>query len=154
MPWSRTNRKVLAVAKARKPPEPPTPSGRATASESAELADMLACVRRYHATPSAQLDATVIRDRPDGARHGRRNRAEEGRHVPRGRDGGDGDRIRAPRMVRAVGPETIGRRQARGSADERLRRRSVSRVRELHARAEWHVLEVRHVRQHDGVQLR
>jgi hypothetical protein len=29
----------------------------------------------------------------------------------------------------------------------------VSRVRELHAGAQWHVPEVRHVRKHDGLQL-
>ena len=48
----------------------------------------------------------------------------------------------------------IGRRQAGGGADEGLRRRGVPGVREFHHGAEWDVPEVRHVRQHDGVQLR
>ena len=42
-------------------------------------------------------------------------------------------------------------RQARGSAHEGLRRRSLPRVPELHAGAERDVSEVRHVRQHDWV---
>ena len=43
------------------------------------------------------------------------------------------------------------RREARRSADERLRRRSLPRMRQLHHGPQRHVPEVRHLRRHDGV---
>jgi ribonucleoside-diphosphate reductase alpha chain len=42
---------------------------------------------------------------------------------------------------------------APAAKDERLCRRSVSGVRKLHAGAQRHMLEVRHMRRHNGVQL-
>ncbi len=42
-------------------------------------------------------------------------------------------------------------RAPRGSQGQGLRRRDVLGVRQLHAGAEWHVHEVRYLRQHDGV---
>ena len=45
------------------------------------------------------------------------------------------------------------RREARRSADERLRRRSLPRMRQLHHGPQRHVPEVRHLRGDDGVQL-
>ncbi len=46
------------------------------------------------------------------------------------------------------------RRETRGGADERLCRRSLPGVRQLHHGAQRHVPEVRHLRRDDGVQLR
>ena len=52
------------------------------------------------------------------------------------------------------GGERDSRREARRSAHERLRRRSLPRMRQLHHGAQRHVPEVRHLRGDDGVQLR
>ena len=47
-----------------------------------------------------------------------------------------------------------GRREASGSADEGLCRRSLPRMRQLHHGPQRHLPEVRHLRRDDGVQLR
>ena len=84
-----------------------------------------------------------------------RRRRLGGRRLCPGRD-------RAERRSRRAAPLTIGgvefapsaevgRRQARRSADERLRRRSLPRMREFHDGAERDVPEVRHLRGDDGV---
>ena len=51
-------------------------------------------------------------------------------------------------------PSRNRRREARRSADERLRRRILPRMRQFHHGAQRHVPEVRHLRRDDGVQLR
>ena len=81
-----------------------------------------------------------------------RGRLRPGRHraqAPGLRPGGR--RTRAARLRRRGGRDR--RREARRSADERLRRRSLPRMRQLHHGAQRHLPEVRHLRGDDGVQL-
>ena len=101
--------------------------------------------------------------------------AGQGRHRRRGPDDQGRRRLRPPwlrrrrdraqrrpRRTRAPDPGRrrvrprgrAGRRQAGGSADERLCRRGVPGVREFYDGAERDVPEMRHVRGDDGVQLR
>ena len=68
-----------------------------------------------------------------------------------------GETRRARRAQRRLEPRAASRnrrREARRSADERLRRRILPRMRQLHHGPQRHVPEVRHLRRHDGVQLR
>ena len=63
-----------------------------------------------------------------------------------------GASARAHRLERRPRPrQTSGRGEARRSPRQRLRRRSLRRVREFHAGAQRHLHEVRYVWQHDGV---
>ena len=64
------------------------------------------------------------------------------------------ERDRAPPGREPRAASRNGRREARRSADERLRRRSLPRMRQLHHGAQRHLPEVRHLRRHDGVQLK
>ena len=61
----------------------------------------------------------------------------------------------APRRRLEPAPQAeIGRREAGRSAHEGLCRRSLPRMRQLHHGAQRHLPQVRHLRRHDGVQLR
>ena len=75
-----------------------------------------------------------------------------------GRDGAEGRTRREPPAtiggVAFAARRGDGRRPPRRSADERLRRRSLPGMRELHDGAQRDVLEVRHVRGDDGVFVR
>ena len=74
-----------------------------------------------------------------------------------GRDGAEGRACRAHRARRRLEPRAAGRngrREARRSADEGLCRRILPRMRQLHHGAQRHLPQVRHLRRHDGVQLR
>ena len=62
-------------------------------------------------------------------------------------------RARGRPSAQSGAAERNGRREARRSADERLCRRSLPRVRQLHHGPQRDLPEVRHVRRHDGVQL-
>ncbi len=79
-----------------------------------------------------------------------------GGHRP-GRDRAERRTGRARRARRGVEPRAAsrnGRREARRSADERLCRRSLPRMRQFHHGPQRHVPEVRHLRRDDGVQLK
>ena len=85
------------------------------------------------------------------AGHGRRGAGEGRRRIVGGRlrpgrdrAQGRARRTRCPRLRRRGGRD--GRREARRSADERLRRRSLPGVRQLHHGPQRHVPEVRHLR--------
>ena len=67
-------------------------------------------------------------------------RAAPGCRGPRDRIGSNGDRCRRQRG-----------RKAQYGADEGLYRRGLRRMRQLHARAEWHLPEVRYLRRHERV---
>ena len=94
------------------------------------------------------VTALAVRRRP--ARRGRR------RHRAQGRAGGEalaGRAARAPRRHARVASacQGVGLREARRSQGQGLRRRSLRRMRQLHAGAQRHLHEVRYVRLHDGV---
>ena len=93
--------------------------------------------RRRHARAGSTRARARGRDRAEGRAAGRRRSA----------------RRRSASSASSPPPRRAGiaRRQARRGEDEGLCRRSLPRMRELHAGAERDVLEVRHVREHDGV---
>ncbi len=84
--------------------------------------------------------------RRDGARHPRRDGAQERAARPRQGRGGDRGRPRGQGGAH-------GRRPPRRGEDEGLRRRGVPGMRQLHHGPERDLPEVRDVRKYDGVQL-
>ena len=79
---------------------------------------------------------------------GRRHRAQvRARSKALARAGAGGARLDR----RALARQGRGGRETRRGARQGLRGRGLRRVREFHAGAQRHVLEVRHVREHDGV---
>ena len=90
------------------------------------------------------------------ALEGRQADHRAGRHGQAG-DGAEGkprtghrSRTRRPQLGDAR-REQDHRRKAHPGAHERLHRRSLRRMREFHAGAQWDVPEVRYLREHDGV---
>ena len=91
----------------------------------------------------------------DAGGSGRRRLRRAWRLRP-GRDGAERRACRARGARRRLEPRAAGRngrREARRSADEGLCRRILPRMRQFHHGPQRHVLEVRHLRRHDGVQL-
>ncbi len=109
------------------------------------------CWSRAERRPRSRRAATGQgRDGRDGPVHGRRDRAEAGAGTHRS----DADRGRARPRRRRHPARPQPSRQARRGPDEGLCGRLVRRMRQLHAGAQRHLPEVRHLWRDDGVQLR
>ena len=100
-----------------------------------------------------KADAGAERGRGHGSGSGR-ERLRRAWRLRAGRDGAQRRAGRARRARRRLEPRAAGRngrREASRSADERLCRRSLPRMRQLHHGPQRHLPEVRHLRRHDGV---
>ncbi len=104
--------------------------------------------KRWHANPRRRRQRHGVFRRRRPRRNGRRHRAESraGGEAVAGREAGS-----AQRGGRARARQARGFREARRGAGQGLRGRSLRRMRQLHAGAQRHLHEVRHVWVNDGV---
>ena len=131
---SRTDRlKVMQGGAARD--ASPSPAGGGSAGEARPGWGVFQRHRARHLRRPRAKSPAPPRSRPSPSKNSRRRRRSSNMQL---------DRRPRPRQARRG-------RKTRRSPRQRLRRRSLRRVREFHAGAERHVLEVRYVRVDDGV---